>query len=496
MKGGTDKMGTPVKQYPYITIYGAKTPQNGFNNNGQAILCPTKCEITEELNGSYSLTLEHPIDEYGIWHTIQVFSILKVQGQLFTIMNAEPSYTSRSGKITAYAEHIFYKQNDQWIYPDKEIQGDSVADLLYSARDNAFPNENDKSFPYVYIFDSDVLTNMHVSKKLTPDGMTKSEFIFDCINTYGGELYRDNFRFSINREMEKSRQYTFDIRIGLNLVGIKRTMDMTTFCTHFTGYAGVGNAYAISYTDSSFGNLPIPNIIARSKNFTYDTETFDEAWGLMINDVTRYFHKNLAPKITYTVQLLAVKNNPECSGFNGIEYRVGDRGRLYDPRVGGSLELRIIGTKTNGITGEVTEVTFGDVTSFVYEGFSIPVPPFPEMPESKYDPGKIALILLDDDLQETNDVQYFTTLFETKQAMQTAEGDKYRIFIGKEAGVEEIGERIFSSVTKLYSIFIPGSVKSIKKDAFSGCSNLYSVEMSEGLEEIGMTAFENSSQKQ
>ena len=38
-----------------------------FQNNGDAILTPTKCTIKNVAAGQYDLTMEHPIDPDGKW---------------------------------------------------------------------------------------------------------------------------------------------------------------------------------------------------------------------------------------------------------------------------------------------------------------------------------------------------------------------------------------------------------------------------------------------
>ncbi len=70
-------------------------------------------------------------------------------------------------------------------------------------------------------------------------------------------------------------------------------------------------------------------------------------------------------------------------------------------------------------------------------------------------------------------------------------GDDYEIVIPETInGVEvnAIGEEafMFSSIT---SITIPGSVKTIGKDAFGGCDELESIILEEGIEHIGEMAF-------
>ena len=59
---------TPVDERPvedYIIVFDMLTKQNEFTGHGLAVLCPTVCEITEELNGAVQLIMEHPKDPDG-----------------------------------------------------------------------------------------------------------------------------------------------------------------------------------------------------------------------------------------------------------------------------------------------------------------------------------------------------------------------------------------------------------------------------------------------
>ena len=55
--------------YDYISVFAPD--ETDFSHNGLRILVPTSCEITEVLNGEYSLTITHPHDEWGNWKYIR-----------------------------------------------------------------------------------------------------------------------------------------------------------------------------------------------------------------------------------------------------------------------------------------------------------------------------------------------------------------------------------------------------------------------------------------
>lgn len=48
-----------------------------FSTNGTCVLRPSSCKVTETLNGSWELTMEHPLDDDGKWESLQVGCILR-----------------------------------------------------------------------------------------------------------------------------------------------------------------------------------------------------------------------------------------------------------------------------------------------------------------------------------------------------------------------------------------------------------------------------------
>ena len=204
-----------------------------------------------------------------------------------------------------------------------------------------------------------------------PQGATWNEIIFQAVEKSGGELYRDNFYFSIRARMENAIDNAFDIRIGLNLKGIKRTVDLSEFCTYFIAFDGNNErAHEESYTNAYFENLQTPDTIVRSKQYNpYTLEQFK-----------RDFNSILAPKITYEIDIEDVGKNPDFEAVS-YRYKVGDTGRVYDERFGGVIPAKIIGTEKNGITGKTKKITLAGTTGFVCENRAIPVPDFPTLPE-------------------------------------------------------------------------------------------------------------------
>lgn len=369
-----------VKQNEYITIYDMATPQDKFDTHGLGILTPTKCLISEEFNGAYQLSLEHPIDLEGKWKNIKEENIIKAKGQLFTIKLYDQSWNGSKGKVTAKASHIFYQLNDWWIPKNSPIQGATYMTLMRTASQSTVKHLGPDQTAYTFTFDSDygdaatIDPNVSMYKWYDLDqGMTPNDFLLGTnglIATFGGEMYRNNFYFSVNRRMENSSDNAFEIRIGKNLRGIKRTIDTSTICSYFKGYDNYGNTFAVSWAGTPMGTQ-YPHYTVREQNFSYsfpEGSVKDEAAAAMKclqSDVNAYFNAYGKPLISYDIDLQDVKNNPDFEELtNRAVYKVGNKGKIYDERLGLESEFMITKTVTDAIRGEITNVVFGTQRGF------------------------------------------------------------------------------------------------------------------------------------
>lgn len=359
----------PVPQGEYICVFDLRTNQNDFETNGICVLTPTECKITEQLNGTYFVQLEHAMDEDGKWRTILEYNILKVKGQLFRIVRVDHSWRGNAGKVTAIAEHIFYQMNDAWIPEVCGVAGTDGEHLVSSAL--AWGDYHYEQGNVIYAFnghsnipDSDIPREVGENKwRVRSSGMTPVDFFLGSdgmISTFGGELYRNNFYFSIDQRMEGAEDNAFDLHVGLNLTGITRSVDASNVVTYYGGVDNYGNGFWVSWVPWLF-ERQFPHHVVRQKNYNYRENNM----AVLIKDVQRDFGKNYAPIIGYRVALADARRNPDFAEVIGNpRYRVGDKGRIYDERVGGYVAQEITRTVYNAIKEEMEEVEFGSFVSF------------------------------------------------------------------------------------------------------------------------------------
>lgn len=366
-----------VFQNEYITIYGHLTKQNDFDNNGLAVLQPISCDINEELNGEYSLQITMPVDENGKWTYLKEMNYIKAMGQIFRINQVEYSENGKSQQVSANAVHCFYIWNDWAIEPLSRIQffsdenGKTSIESLITGMRRAMwkmANTPEQGTPvFTYTSDINDVDPLVASAKWGKFGTlqnvgTATELIMGndgFIANFGGELYRDNFYFSINKKIENSDDNAFNIHIGFNLKGIKRKVDISTACTYLECRDNFGQGFAVSYTPESIAFVAHP--ITRRLDFQYDEPNIN----LLEADTMKYWYQHGVPLISYTIDLEDVTNNSDFREFTGKpKYKIGNSGTIYDERLGAPIKLKITKTKTNAITGKVISVTFGASRQF------------------------------------------------------------------------------------------------------------------------------------
>lgn len=368
-----------IKQRDYITVYDMTTEKADFITNGLAILHPSSAVVHEVINGEWTLSLTHPFDKEGRWQYIRESNIIKCCGQLFTVKRVEWHYeTANTGYVTATCEAMFYQLCDMWCYADTApIVGwfsckaaiDGIM-LIAEAHDESYMTR------YGFEWDSSWMWSSNWLRVINADGCTPVELLLGSggiIDQKGGELYRDNFYFSINERMEGALDNAFDIRLGMNLCGIVRTVDASELCLLMrlkdtrTGAWG-----AVSYDGRAWPSFQFPHNVPRSDTVTFGDEVYAavESGTLDIFDVIfpelfARFNRTSTPVICYEVNLLDARNHGDFKEIQpNYRYKVGDTGRIYDERLGGEVILKITETETDGITGEITKVTFGSKNSF------------------------------------------------------------------------------------------------------------------------------------
>ena len=348
-----------------ISVYDISEPQLGYQHNGLAILMPSEVTSDKEDKGRWELTLKHPIDQYGKWTYTVGQNVLKVNGQLFRIVETEMYLDAKQEYIAARAKHISYDMADYWVN-EADINASNGTDYvlqLMASRVSDFPNQQHIIGEYVFDVTSDL--DGPIQNKLQDQSIISALFGSDnSLASFGGQVYRDNFHVSINKRMEGAPEgHAFAIRYGTDLTKISFKIDFSEWITNLIGEDNFGSLVAVWYDTS--GDWLVHHHKTKRVHFTYsDFVDADYAVNRLDKDVTALWGEVSTPKISIVVGVAAIKNDPKYKEFVGLQnYDVGYTGTVYVEHLGIDVEMRIVSVKRNELTGEAIQITLGNTRS-------------------------------------------------------------------------------------------------------------------------------------
>lgn len=339
-----------------ICVYDMK--ETDFSHWGLRILTPTACSITEELNGLYELELEHPVDAEGAWKSIIDLNIIKACGQLFRIYRKIKSMDS-SGNffVKVNARHIFYDLNDRLLLDIRtpEYNGQGIISFLLSSAYKV-----DKQ-PMGYDFSgasdiTDTYYSEYYNNVSIVSALLGAENSF--ISSLGGELYRDNFEFSINKRREHSEDNAFSIIYGRDMLAIEETVDYSDICTYLIAVDNFGSVRHQWWKYENSTSAYFPHAVIKYLQFNYDDASTSVE--RLIRDSRTYFEAHCFPDINYSVTFANLKNTELYKDFLNLQKcEIGDTGLVYHEELGISTVQKVIRKTVDVITGETTSIELG-----------------------------------------------------------------------------------------------------------------------------------------
>lgn len=348
----------PVYPSEYITVYDMNASQlEFFESNGLAILMPTSCEITEELNGAYELVLTHPIDSYGKWRYLLELNIIKANSQLFRIYKKQTTLAEDGSKQRiVYARHITYDLNDKLLM-DVRPTNQNGHDFLEWIFTHIYDDDPGHKYQfYNFSYDSDIeKTATAYYEKITPIAALIGED--NCfVNRLGGELHRDNFWLSINERKEGSIDHTDAIRYGFDMLEIEEDVDYTDMVSYLWVFTNIGYNWHGSLLTSR-----IAHPISRAITLNYDTYDIEAAR----TDAIALFNELCYPKVTYTIRFADLKNVDLYKDFIELQnFNVGDTIPIYceelDITTIQKVVKKTIRVNADGTT-ETIEIVLGNI---------------------------------------------------------------------------------------------------------------------------------------
>lgn len=340
-----------------IRVYDYHEPQDGFKHNGLAILMPSECTEYQELNGRWDVELTHPIDDWGRWKTILPQNILKIDGQLFRI-DEHTSVSGSSGMyIRVHAKHISYDIADEFVH---EYTGENLNGYEFiTAMFGACLTDIDHYDKYHFYYNSDIENRTGVVEIADKSLLNTLIGGDDClINQLGGELYRNNFYFSINKRMEGAKDNAFALKYGFDMVGITQKVDYSGLVTWLATEDNGGNYFAVSYVNDIY---PIHHHIHSYRKFSYSNPDVPDSMERLMRDGHTLFEQLYVPKVFYEVNIASLKNDPKYKGFSDLQnYRVGDRGTIECELLGIKTTQQITAVEIDRLTGDIKKIKLGN----------------------------------------------------------------------------------------------------------------------------------------
>lgn len=353
-----------------IDLYVATN--TNYEVNGNMELLPTSCIVNAEINGAWTLSLIHPIDEDGRWEYISEGAVIKVRSfngiQLFRIKRVQ----KQDSGIQALAEPIFLDAvGDCFNYDVRPTNATGGAAL------NAILSANSK-----YSGSSNISirsTAYYILKNAMECIAGSDENSF--LNRWGGEIEYNNHQIIINTRIGEDRGV--ELLYGKNIPtdGMKETISIEEVVTRVVPKAFNGRLIS---SGNKYVNSPLinnyPTITTKVVEFPHiiykpDLQGEAQEGDIICNTLTQlntalrnaaaeeFSEGNIdKPLISIECDMVLLQNTEEYKDFESLEtVSLGDTIHCNHSRLGIRSDARIVALTWNCLTKAVEDVKIGMV---------------------------------------------------------------------------------------------------------------------------------------
>ena len=333
-----------------------------FNNNGIASLKDTiKCEVTEELNGEYTVDFEYP---RGAKYAEQIDNdmIIKVDAgvadrQLFRIKG----YNKDLSTIKATPQHITYDLIDNAlddVYP-QNLNGNAAIDWIlthtqYSHKFKGYSNISTQA------------TARYVRKN--PIEAIIGDLDNSFVKVWGGELERNNFNIRMLSKRGEDKGYK--IKYAKNLTGIDFTKDDSSVITRLrpVGYDGlllpekyVDSPIINNYPHPKIGEIEYSDIKIKENEEDEGFDTLDQCYAELRKRAKAEFETNNIdkPSINVKVEFIELSKTTEYKDYKILtDVKIGDT--VYVILDDMKIAVRVIKTVYDSLLHRYTSLELGE----------------------------------------------------------------------------------------------------------------------------------------
>jgi phage minor structural protein len=349
-----------------INLYRAN--ETDYTHNEFVLDEATKCEVTEELNGTFELDIEYPVqDKKQISSNITRGAIIKCpvgdnrQPQLFRIRKA----TRTTTRVRVYAEGIAIADLRQNFIRDTNIVGKNRKDAIKQLLDNSQQVHN---FVVGGEDTNNTLDIIRVVRYNTLRALVGTDEN-TIISRYGGEIIYNNFELNIVDHRGSDNGVV--ISYGKNITGVEETIDDTDLATCIIPEGKdelllpeyqIESPYINNYEKIHFKKVELNNIgIVEPKDD--DPGVTREQALQKLRDAVAYMYatdKVDIPSFNYKVNFMQLSKTEEYKNYAILEdVALGDTVTIKHLKMNIDLEGRIIKTKYNVLLDRFTEIELG-----------------------------------------------------------------------------------------------------------------------------------------
>lgn len=346
-----------------------------YDTNGDITLLPTQCELSTEINGTWELTMSHPLDPDGRWKYLSEEAVISAptfqsDHQLFRVDKCIK--TDSSVEVTAYP--IFFDSADDCFLMDTRPTNQNGQNAL-----------NIMTQGSKYSGESDITTGStaYFVRRNLMDAIN-GEDSPTFIQTWGGEILYDNFKVIINERI--GGDYGVEIRYGKNMDGLSYTVDMSDIVTRiipvaYNGRTMSGNSpWVDSENIDKYAKKYIREVKFEDVKLAEDASDSEEEDVIICADqaalnaaLTQKCEDMYAagadlPAVTIQVTMIDLAKTEQYKDFEDlVSVDLGDTVHCYNYKLGITTDARVIKLTWDCIRNQAGEMTLGD---YEYNYFS------------------------------------------------------------------------------------------------------------------------------
>lgn len=329
-----------------------------FDTLGIGALSPISCNVVEEINGTYELNMVMLVND-PLMEKVQIGSIIAAKPNKTDPVQAfcvEHIGKAISGEIEIYATHIVQFRGK--LIPVNKFTANGLAAAI-----TAIANNSLETNPFTITTDKTSSATMkqdvpHSFRELL--GGTEGSLI----DTYGGELYYDNF--NVKLLSRRGSDEGVEIMYGINMTEFTQESEFSWngSATGVKPYYFSDDGYVTSAVKySQYADLfPYKKTVAM--DFTDQFESLPTASQVAQLGQSWINNRGL-PAVNLTVAFDTLGNSEKTKRI-AIGDTVHVKNSLYDV----DYTSRIIGTDFNVLTEEYNTITIGDMKDTVNDAIS------------------------------------------------------------------------------------------------------------------------------